>query len=115
MGHSDPNLLVTYVTDILVSAANETKIKFRKDNSTNDPPWFDKPCRDLKSSIKLLGKKIRRNSNDQNLKTELYANKRELKKIIKKNKIKFKNDLMDQIKQSKNDSKKFSNDLNPKD
>ena len=105
--HSDPNLLVNYVTDVLVTAAAKAKVKFRKYNSSNDPPWFDKHCRDLKSDIKILGSDIRKNSKNQILKSNLYAKKKELKKLIQKNKSKFKNDLMDQMRQSKGDSKKF--------
>ena len=49
--HSDPNLLVNYVTDVLVNAAEKAKVKYRRCNNMNDPPWFDKSCRDLKDSI----------------------------------------------------------------
>ena len=35
--HSDPNILVNYVTEVLVSAADKAKIKYFKRNSTNDP------------------------------------------------------------------------------
>ena len=105
--HSDPDLLVSYVTGVLLDAAIKAKVKHRKCNSTNDPPWFDKSCRELKTSIKTLGTKIRRNAGDVSLKSELYAKKKQLKKLVRSNKSKFKNDLMEQINQSKNDSKKF--------
>ena len=105
--HSDPNLLVNYVTDVLTDAAKKAKINVRKYNSMNDPPWFDKSCRDLKNDIKRLGTKIRNSQKDKPLKSELYTKKKELKKLIQKNKSNFKNDLMEQIKQSKGDSKKF--------
>ena len=105
--HSDPNLLINYISVVLVDAANKAKIKYRKCDSTNNPPWFDKSCQDLKENIKSLGSKIRKNCKDQSLKSELYAKKKELKKLIRTNKSKFKNDLMDQMKQSKNDSKRF--------
>ena len=51
-------------------------IKYRKSFNSNDPPWFDKSCRDLKTAMKNLGKKIRANSNDQSSKSELYTEKR---------------------------------------
>ena len=97
--HSDPNLLVNYVTEVLLDAAKKAKVKYRKCNSANDPPWFDKSCRDLKSSIKNLGTKIRQNAKDPSLKSELYSKKKELKKLIRSNKVKFKNDILDQMKQ----------------
>ena len=37
MDHSDPNLLVNYVTNVLVNAADKAKVKYRRSNSTNDP------------------------------------------------------------------------------
>ena len=40
--YSDPNLLVNYVTDLLVSAADQAKEKCRRFDSKKDPPWFDK-------------------------------------------------------------------------
>ena len=61
----------------------------------------------MKDNIKTLGTKIRKNTKDKLLKSELYAKKRELKKLIRSNKSKHKNLLMEQMKQSKNDSKKF--------
>ena len=105
--HSDPNLLVNYVTEVLLDAAKKAKVKYRKCNSSNDPPWFDKSCRELKKCIKNLGTKIRQNAKDSSVKSELYSKKKELKKLIRSNKIKFKNGILDQMKQSKSDSKKF--------
>ena len=105
--HSDPNLLVNYVSEVLLCAADTAKVKYCKRSDTNDPPWFDKSCRDLKDSVSRLGKKIRQSPKDQNLKSELTSQKKRLKKLIKANKINYKNHLMEQMKQSKNDSKRF--------
>ena len=88
--HSDPNLLVNYLAEVLIDAAKKAKVKYRKCNSANDPPWFDKSCRELKSNVKTLGTKIRQNAKDVSLKSELYSKKKELKKLIRANKIKFK-------------------------
>ena len=108
LDHSDPNLLVNYVTNGLVEAADKAKVKFRKFNSTNDPPWFDKSCKELKNKIRVLGTKIRRSSKDASLKSELlYIKKKELKKLIRYNKMNFKNRLMEQMNQTKGDSKRF--------
>ena len=107
LDHSDPNILVKYVTDLLISAAEKAKTKYRTSNSKKDPPWFDKSCIELKDSIKTLGAKIRKNPKDKSLKSILFEKKKELKKLVRNNKMKYKNDLMEQMKQSKNDSKKF--------
>ena len=105
--HSDPNLLVNYVSDILVDSAQRADVRCRRFDGISDPPWFDRACRDLKDSIKTLGKKNRKNAKSESLKSELYAKKKELKRLIRSNKLKYKSDLMDQMNQSKNDSRKF--------
>ena len=76
--HSDPNLLVNYVTEVLISAADKAKIKYCKRNNKDDPPWFDKSCQVLKDSIKNLGTKIRNNPKDNSHKSSLFAKKKEL-------------------------------------
>ena len=61
----------------------------------------------MKTTIKQLGKKIRTEPRNTTLKTELFAAKKKLKNMVKNNKVAFKNKLMEEMKQSKNDSKKF--------
>jgi len=74
--HSDPSLVVNHVSEVLVSAAEKAKVKFCKNDSKNDAPWFDKPCRDLKESIKNLGKSVRIKPKDDDLRNELFSKKR---------------------------------------
>ena len=105
--HSDPNLAVNYVSEVLVEAADRMKAKFVKANDTNDPPWFDRTCKELKDCIRDLGKKIRKNPRNDNLKKTLTTKKKEFKKLVRENKTKHKNDLMVKMQQSKKDSKKF--------
>ena len=107
MDRRDPNNLANHITDALTTAAERSKIKFIKQKDQKDPPWFDKSCRSLKEKIKLLGKKIRTDPRSKSLKTELFEDKKKLKKLVKDNKFSFKNQLMEDLKQSKNDSKKF--------
>ena len=84
--HSDPNLAVNYVSQVLVEAADRTKIKYVKANETNDPPWSDRTCKELKDCIRDLGKKIRKNPRDVNLKATLATKKRNLKNWYEKTK-----------------------------
>ena len=104
---SDPNKLTNHLTEVLTDAAERTKIKYVRQKEHEDPPWFDKACRELKEKIRLFGKKIRKDPKNKSLKTELFADKKKLKKMVKCNKLAFKNQLMEDLKQSKNDSKKF--------
>ena len=85
------------------------KAKYVKGNDSNDPPWFDSSCKELKDSIRDLGKKIRKNPRNDNLKATLAARKKEFKKLVQENKSKHKNDLMSKMQQSRKDSKKFWN------
>ena len=107
LDHSDPNNLVNHITEVLTTAAEKCKIKHVKQKEQKDPPWFDKSCRELKEKIKSLGKKVRGDPKNKSLKNELYTDKKNLKKMVKRKKISFKNQLMEDMKQSKNDSKKF--------
>ena len=76
--HSDPNLTVNYVSEVLVEAADRTKAKYVKDLNSNDPPWFDSSCKELKDSIRDLGKMIRKNPRNDNLKATLSAKKKRI-------------------------------------
>lgn len=105
--HSDPNNAVKYISEVLISAADRAKIKCVKRQEQRDPPWFDKTCQDLKYNIKKLGKKVQREPKNDICRKELFEEKKKLKKLVKNNKLAYKNQLMDQMKQSKNDSKKF--------
>ena len=105
--HSDPNLAVNYVSEVLVEAADKMKAKFVKEHDNQDPPWFDSSCKELKDSIRDLGKMIRKNPRYDNLKKKLSVRKKELKRRVRENKTKYKNDLMSQMQQSRKDSKKF--------
>ncbi len=105
--HSDPNNPVNYITGVLNAAAEKCKTRFVRRRSHDDPPWFDGSCRDLKESIRSLGRKVRRDPKNNTSRAELFAAKKELKKMVKSNKMAYKNQLMDDLKQSKNDSKKF--------
>ena len=104
---SDPNLLVNHVSEVLVSAAELNKTKFCKGNETNDAPWFDRSCREMKENIKNLGKNLRKRPKDENLRTTLFKKKKEFKNLTKTKKIEYKNDLMEKMKQSSKNSKKF--------
>ena len=107
LDRSDPNNLVEHITEVLTTAAEKCKIKYVKQKHHKDPPWFDKTCRDLKEKIKSFGKKIRKEPKNAALKTELFTDKKKLKKMVKNKKQEFKDKLMEDMKQSKNDSKKF--------
>ena len=104
---SDPNLAVSYITDVLIDAAEKTKLKSVKRNIDKDPPWFNDSCHDIKDNIKRLGKKVKKEPKNDHIRRELFSEKKKLKNQVKKNKTEFKKQLMEEMKQSNNDSKKF--------
>ena len=61
------------------------------------PPWFDNSCASLKGDIGSLGRKIKNNSENQNLKIELSNLKRKLKKLVHKNKHAYKGNSLQEI------------------
>ena len=107
LDHSDPNNVVNHITETLISAADRTKIKSVNKKGQRDPPWFDRPCQELKEDIKLLGKKIKCDPKNKLYKSQLTSKKKRLKKLVKSSKLNYKNRLMDEMNQSKKDSKKF--------
>ena len=109
LDQSDPNLLVNQTSEMLISVAERAKIKFAKKDRTNDPPWFDKSCKDMKDSIRNLGKSVRTRPKDESLRNTLFSKKKEFKKLTKTCKIKYKNDLLEKMQQSSKNSKKFWN------
>ena len=107
LDHSDPNIAVNYISGVLVGAAERAKIRSVRGASGGDPPWFDDDCRCLKDSIRSLGKGVRREPGSVDLRGKLFSEKKKLKKIVKTKKLEYKQKLMEQMKQSKNDSKRF--------
>ena len=57
--------------------------KKRKKNTFSTTPWFDKECLDLKRSITETGKKLQEHKGDDNLRTELFTQKKLLKNVLK--------------------------------
>ena len=61
---NNPNM-VHEVRDLLTDTANECNIrKTRKNRGKGNAPWFDGECEQLKQSIRLYGRKLRRNPHD---------------------------------------------------
>ena len=107
LNYTYPNNAVDHITNVLIDAAGKAKIKSVQKRELRDAPWFDKFCKSLKEDIKLLGKKIKCNPKNQSFKTQLSTLKKRLKKLVKSNKIAYKNKLIEQMNYSKKDSKKF--------
>ena len=101
--------LVRDLTDFLLEAAERGNIKSIrvKHNKTINPPWFDNTCTQIKSEIRLLGKLIKTDPNNQIFKIKLSKLKQELKTRVKDNKMCYKKDILQKMEMSKKDSKLF--------
>ena len=107
---SNPNAIVEDITNFLTKIAKTSNIKMRKiRNSTGkvNPPWFNNDCTKIKNKIVSLGTKITKDPNNPDLKIELTKEKKSLKNIIKRNKLSHKEAIMQQMKLSNKQSKKF--------
>ena len=56
LDYGDPNSVVNYVSDLLISVAKKAKVKTTKKKEQKNPPWFDRKCSKMKQNIKSLGK-----------------------------------------------------------
>ena len=72
----DPIQLADKIKNTIMETAKECKFKKNKTNINNNlTPWFDKECQNLKNKIRHLGKKLKINPNDKDLRTELFRQK----------------------------------------
>ena len=73
----EPNKMVSALTGLLTETANKViKTTKRKAEVTENPPWFDKSCEEIKNEIKTQGKQIRRDPLTTKISngTSLYKN-----------------------------------------
>ena len=91
----------------VADSANIKKSAAKKHDLQNDAPWFDINCKKIKQEIRLLGKKIKMEPKNTTLKFELAKQKRILKHLTKKKKLSYKHNILEKMKLSKKDSKRF--------
>ena len=75
--HSDPNIAVKYISGALISAAEKTKVKCVRRDNNKDPPWFDDSCNNLKNNIRALGRRVKKNSGDSDVRGGVIFGKKE--------------------------------------
>ena len=102
------NNLASEIKDCLLNASKNCKLKpkKRKKNTFSTTPWFDKECLDLKRSITETGKKLQGHKGDDNLRTELFTQKKLLKKMVRNKKRVHKKNIINEMEQCTNMSQK---------
>jgi hypothetical protein len=85
--NSDANKLADEIKKSLIEASKGCNLKKRKHRKTeNTKPWFDNECKEIKKNVTEIGKKLRANHGNKELRTELYNLKRTLKNTVRKKK-----------------------------
>ncbi len=110
LDYVNPNNVVDPLTEVLLKTADKAKVKtksYPKKIYSNDPPWFDMTCMKMKNEIKLMGKKVRKEPLNSNFKSELIKLKRQLKKTVRKNKITYKEEILQKMYLSRKNSRQF--------
>ena len=70
-----------------MNASKECNLKKKKHKKGKiSVPWFDKECLDLKKSLTEIGKKLRDDKGNVELRNEIFDQKRKLKKMVRKKK-----------------------------
>ena len=105
----NPLYLATEVEDILISNAKKCKLKKKKSQRNRDHPsaaWFDQECQDEKIKLGELSKLLKQNPHDDEIRTELFNQKRKFRKLVKKKKYQYKYKIIETMKNMKNKNQK---------
>ena len=96
------------ITKLLIETAEIAKIKNKKQTSNPlNKPWFDNECKRSKLSLKTLGKKIKNNKDNIELRTQISDEKRNLKNLIKRKKSNHTRDIIEKMNTNNTDGKYF--------
>ena len=110
LDYTKPNEVVDQITEVLIATADKAKLKKKshcKNISSQQPPWFDTMCVKLKKGIKKGGYNVKMDPKNQCLKDELYKLKRLLKKTVRKNKLLYKEKIIQSMNLSRKRGKQF--------
>ena len=102
--------LSTVNTNIFyVGVADNAKIRTIpiSPNTKNDAPWFDAACVRLKNEIRTVGRDRKRMPKCELTRDKLSVLKKDFKKTIKRNKRKYKNDIIEEMNWNRKDAKTF--------
>ena len=91
----------------MLELANTIKSSKKQTKNEKTKPWFDMECQKLKDDIAETGKKLRSDQENPDLRKNLFALKKKLKKTVRKKKRLQKNMILNEMRQCGNmDQKK---------
>ena len=103
----DSTKLANGLKDVLVRTARDCKLKKSKGKKTDvSAPWFDKDCSTCKNSIRNLGKRLKQTPCDEEIRTNLFAEKRRFKKLVRLKKRLHKMSILHEMKSCNNRQEK---------
>ena len=102
----DPINLAKSIKDILISTAKKCNVKEKKVCKENiNPPWFDSECTKIKNHVRQLGNKLKKDSGNPLIRTELFDQKRALQKMVRQKKRNYKQSIIDNMKNDEENDK----------
>ena len=82
----------------MLEASKKCHLKKKKQSKIlNTKPWFDKECSDIKQKITEMGKKLRGDRENKDLRKELFQLKIKLKKTVRKKKRAHKKSILQKM------------------
>ena len=101
---------VIQLSDVLMSISQNAGIKMKKRSNGTEKKhkrWFDKECNDKRAELCELGKLASRETKISKTRVDLNSKKKTFKKLVKKKKLIFKNDIISKMHDTNNDPKRF--------
>ena len=102
-----PTEVVREIKDTILMVAENCKLKKRESLESNQSqPWFDKQCLNIKNDIKILGNKLKKTKGDGEIRTRLFTQKRNLKKLVQRKKRLYKQSIINKMNNEQTNSQK---------
>ena len=101
--------LAAEIKNILLSNAQNCKLKLKKGNKNNDnsAPWFDKECNEMKTNLRTLGKSLKRDPGNGIIRNSLLQHKRLFRQLVRQKKFKYKQNILNEIASKRTNNKDF--------
>ena len=104
----DPTHTAEEIKNTLLDTAKECNMRKIKSKSVeNQMPWFDTECLNIKNKIHHLGKKLKETPEDKGIRTELFTQKRSIKKLVRKKKRQHRQKIINEMENNKNKDPKI--------
>ena len=105
---ADPTQIADEIKNTLLETAKECNLRKIKPNSEGtQTPWFDTHCLKTKNKIRHLGKKLKETPGNNEIRTELFTEKRLFQKLVRNKKRQYKQKIINKMENTKNKDPKI--------